>query len=150
MIEEGDCDSTLIIAALLHDSVEDTNTTIKEIESIFGKEVMILVKGMTKVPGKYKKLWGRERYYNEGFFGRLKDASKHDKRIWKLKMSDRYDNMKDYHKFQPVKKIKDFVWETEQFINFARQDGVLTPLMTKLQTQIDSYHKIIKNNISKK
>ena len=38
-----------IIAAVLHDTVEDTEASLKEIESSFGKTVSFLVDGVTKV-----------------------------------------------------------------------------------------------------
>ena len=42
-------DETMVIAALLHDVVEDTPTTIEEIEDLFGKDVAHLVSGLTKI-----------------------------------------------------------------------------------------------------
>ena len=42
-------DSATIEAALLHDVIEDCNVTEEEIEEKFGKEVMILVRGVTKI-----------------------------------------------------------------------------------------------------
>ena len=39
----GVSDSDILIAGLLHDTLEDTNTTYKEIESIFGKNVADMV-----------------------------------------------------------------------------------------------------------
>ena len=42
-------DIEMLIAALLHDTVEDTNTTIEEIRIHFGNRVAYLVKGLTDV-----------------------------------------------------------------------------------------------------
>src|SRR6185312_11386103 len=42
-------DSASIVTALLHDTVEDTLTTIEEIERLFGPEVARLVDGVTKL-----------------------------------------------------------------------------------------------------
>ena len=42
-------DETMVIAALLHDVVEDTPTTIEDIEKLFGKDVAHLVSGLTKI-----------------------------------------------------------------------------------------------------
>lgn len=41
--EGGVMDSATIVSALLHDTVEDTSTTIDEIEEIFGSEVINVV-----------------------------------------------------------------------------------------------------------
>ncbi len=45
--EGGVCDETLLTAALLHDTVEDTATTIEDIESLFGGAVAALVQELT-------------------------------------------------------------------------------------------------------
>ena len=42
-------DSASIIAGLLHDTVEDTDTTIDEVRSLFGEQVAQLVDGLTKL-----------------------------------------------------------------------------------------------------
>ena len=42
-------DKTMVIAALLHDVVEDTAYTLEDIEKRYGKDVAILVKGLTKI-----------------------------------------------------------------------------------------------------
>ena len=42
-------DESMAVAALLHDVVEDTSTTIEEIEHLFGKDVAHLVSGLTKI-----------------------------------------------------------------------------------------------------
>jgi GTP pyrophosphokinase len=41
--------ATSIAAALLHDVVEDTPTTVKDIERIFNPKVAQLVEGLTKI-----------------------------------------------------------------------------------------------------
>ena len=42
-------DSATIVTALLHDTVEDTNATIEDIEHLFGEEIAQLVDGVTKL-----------------------------------------------------------------------------------------------------
>src|SRR5919201_1355264 len=41
-------DDATIAAALLHDTIEDTETTRAEIERLFGKDIATLVEGLTK------------------------------------------------------------------------------------------------------
>ena len=41
-------DHTTLIAALLHDVVEDTSVTLPEIGDSFGSEVALIVEGLTK------------------------------------------------------------------------------------------------------
>ena len=42
-------DEVMIISALLHDVVEDTDYTIEDILEIFGKDIAFLVEGLTKI-----------------------------------------------------------------------------------------------------
>ena len=42
-------DETMVVAALLHDVVEDTSISLEEIENLFGKDVAHLVSGLTKI-----------------------------------------------------------------------------------------------------
>src|SRR3546814_14378037 len=42
-------DDSSIITALLHDVVEDTDTTLEDVEALFGKEISHLVDGVTKL-----------------------------------------------------------------------------------------------------
>ena len=49
ILSEMEMDTSTIIAALLHDTVEDTTTTIEKITELFGEEVAMLVDGITKL-----------------------------------------------------------------------------------------------------
>jgi len=49
ILAELEMDEETIIAALLHDTVEDTDVTLAEVEKLFGKEVAALVDGVTKL-----------------------------------------------------------------------------------------------------
>ena len=42
-------DSVSIIAGLLHDTVEDTDTTVEEVRELFGDQVAQIVDGLTKL-----------------------------------------------------------------------------------------------------
>ena len=48
-LAEMHLDSEAIMAAILHDTVEDTEATLDEIEERFGKEVALLVDGVSKL-----------------------------------------------------------------------------------------------------
>ena len=74
----------------MHDTVEDTDTSYEELKTEFGDRVTLLVKGMTKLS--LKKVKNSE----DGLFGPLTKASEKDVRIWKIKLSDRADNLKTY------------------------------------------------------
>ncbi len=46
---EISADAPCMAAALLHDTIEDSDATYEEIEGLFGKEVALLVNGVTKI-----------------------------------------------------------------------------------------------------
>ena len=48
--DEMDLDVTSVVCALLHDTVEDTYISLKDIEELFGKEVSKIIDGLTKIP----------------------------------------------------------------------------------------------------
>lgn len=49
ILTEISADAPCMAAALLHDTIEDSDATYEEIESLFGKEVALLVNGVTKI-----------------------------------------------------------------------------------------------------
>lgn len=53
----------LTIAAWLHDIVEDTDVTIKDVRKRFGKRVASLVNGVTNEPGANRKIRHQKTYY---------------------------------------------------------------------------------------
>ncbi|HLK98892.1 MAG TPA: HD domain-containing protein, partial [Hymenobacter sp.] len=50
-VEEIGLGTTSIVAALLHDVVEDTDTTIDDIDRAFGPKVARIIDGLTKISG---------------------------------------------------------------------------------------------------
>ncbi|PFM45763.1 hypothetical protein COJ45_18785 [Bacillus cereus] len=85
------CDVHTIIAALLHDVVEDTNYTLDNIKGVFGNDVAEIVDGLTKV----KKSPDIEKEYYEAFnIQKLLLAAGSDIRVIIIKLADRLHNMK--------------------------------------------------------
>ncbi len=83
-------DTASIVTALLHDTVEDTNVTLEEIETTFGKEISTLVDGVTKLSrleGKSENLKQAEN------FRKLLIAMSQDLRVLLVKLADRLHNM---------------------------------------------------------
>ncbi len=86
-------DLTTMQAILLHDVPEDTDTTIDEIEKIFGADVAYIVAGMEKLSKiKYR---GEER--NIGSLRKMFIAMGEDIRVIFVKLADRIHNMKTLH-----------------------------------------------------
>src|SRR3989338_691977 len=83
-------DQDSIIAGLLHDVPEDTNSSLVEIEKNFGPEVAKLVSGITKLSViKYR---GMEKYAEN--LRKMFVAMAQDIRIILIKMADRLNNLK--------------------------------------------------------
>lgn len=91
-------DATSICAGFLHDVVEDTNVTLAEIESEFGKEIATLVDGVTKL-GKIN-FTSREDAQAESF-RKMVVAMAKDIRVLMVKLCDRVDNMRTLEHMSP-------------------------------------------------
>ncbi len=84
-------DITTVAAGLLHDTVEDTFTTIEEIQQKFGPDIARLVDGLTKISK--ISLATREEQQAENFRKMLLAMAK-DIRIVLIKLADRLHNMR--------------------------------------------------------
>ena len=84
-------DVTTIIAGLLHDVPEDTGITIAEIEAKFGRDVAVLVEGVTKI-GKMAFSTKVEREAEN--FRKMVLAMAKDIRVILIKLADRLHNMR--------------------------------------------------------
>jgi (p)ppGpp synthase/HD superfamily hydrolase len=84
-------DDATIVAALLHDTIEDTETTRAEIDQIFGKDIGALVEGLTKL--KKLDLVTREAKQAENL-RKLLLAIADDVRVLLVKLADRLHNMR--------------------------------------------------------
>jgi RelA/SpoT family (p)ppGpp synthetase len=84
-------DDATIVAALLHDTIEDTEATRTEIDTIFGHEIGALVEGLTKL--KRLELVSREAKQAENL-RKLLLAIADDVRVLLVKLADRLHNMR--------------------------------------------------------
>ena len=80
-----------VIAALLHDVVEDTHASLEEIESLFGSEVARLVDGLTKVS---KITFSSREEKQAENFRKMIIAMAQDIRVVMIKLADRLHNMR--------------------------------------------------------
>lgn len=84
-------DQSTIATALLHDTVEDTETSIADIESAFGPEIAGLVDGVTKLS---QLELVSERTKQAENFRKLMLAMSNDIRVLLVKLADRLHNMR--------------------------------------------------------
>jgi RelA/SpoT family (p)ppGpp synthetase len=84
-------DDATIVAALLHDTIEDTDATRAEIDRLFGKDIGTLVEGLTKL--KKLDLVTREAKQAENL-RKLLLAIADDIRVLLVKLADRLHNMR--------------------------------------------------------
>ena len=96
-----DCAS--IIAGLLHDTVEDTDTTVEEIQQLFGKQVAAIVDGVTKLAMIEQKSGSSKQAEN---FRKLLLAMSDDIRVLLIKLADRLHNMRTLHFCKPEKRAR--------------------------------------------
>ena len=91
ILAELKLDATSIAAALLHDVVEDTDTSLDDIKKEFGKEVAELIDGLTKLSQIEFK--SEEEQQAENLRKMILAMSK-DIRVIFIKLADRLDNMR--------------------------------------------------------
>ena len=99
-LSELHLDPMTIAAALLHDTLEDTEVTYKQIEADFGEEIAMLVDGVTKIGG--LKLQSREAQQAENFRKMFLSMAK-DIRVILIKFADRLHNMETLQYLDPKK-----------------------------------------------
>ncbi len=101
-------DDATIIAALLHDTIEDTGATRAEIERLFGEQIAQLVEGLTKI--KKLDLVSKQAKQAENL-RKLLLAIADDVRVLLVKLADRLHNMRTL-KYVPQEKRDRVAQET--------------------------------------
>ncbi|HEU5269130.1 MAG TPA: bifunctional (p)ppGpp synthetase/guanosine-3',5'-bis(diphosphate) 3'-pyrophosphohydrolase, partial [Jatrophihabitans sp.] len=98
ILAELGMDTTTLVAALLHDTVEDTGLTTEEVAGHFGSEVAHLVEGVTKLDKvKYGEAAEAET------IRKMIVAMSRDPRVLVIKLADRLHNMRTLRFLPPAK-----------------------------------------------
>ncbi|XP_011184209.1 guanosine-3',5'-bis(diphosphate) 3'-pyrophosphohydrolase MESH1 [Zeugodacus cucurbitae] len=92
-VEGGISDETVLIAALLHDTVEDTDVTFEDIETHFGEEICGIVREVTDD----KTLEKQERKRLQ-----IEHAATSSKKAKLVKLADKLDNLRDLGRKAPI------------------------------------------------
>ncbi|MHA2331964.1 MAG: HD domain-containing protein [Candidatus Hodarchaeales archaeon] len=123
-----DFDDEVIIAGLLHDVLEDTKTTTRELEDIFGSEVALLVLGCTKNPDKGNPV------------EILRRTAESDYRVILIKLADRNDNLQDDITRMKVRTIRNYVNQTPLILELAREYEIIF-LVEEIHSKIEELKK---------
>ncbi|MHB8846572.1 MAG: RelA/SpoT family protein [Nitrospirota bacterium] len=108
ILSELKLDPATVAAGILHDTIEDTTSTLEEVRSHFGDEVAKLVDGMTKLSR--MELQSREEREAQNF-RKMIVAMSNDIRVILIKLADRLHNMRTLS-FLPPEKQKRTAQET--------------------------------------
>lgn len=94
LVEWG-MDIDTVLAGVLHDTVEDTDATLEQIETLFGRDVAFLVDGVTKVSQARAGMRNLESYLpqTKDNLTKLLIAVGQDVRVLIIKLADRLHNM---------------------------------------------------------
>ena len=104
ILADWKADRNTICAAILHDIVEDTNVTLKEIENLFGETVASLVDGVTKLTSMN---FSSKLDNKNANMRKIITSFRKDVRIILIKLADRLHNMRTLEYKDPKKrKIK--------------------------------------------
>ena len=100
--EEIGLGTTSIIAALIHDVVEDTDIELADVERMFGKKIAKIVDGLTKVSGVFE--YGTSQQAEN--FRKMLFTLSEDVRVILIKLADRLHNMRTLESMPRNKQLK--------------------------------------------
>ncbi|WP_319466274.1 bifunctional (p)ppGpp synthetase/guanosine-3',5'-bis(diphosphate) 3'-pyrophosphohydrolase [uncultured Pseudodesulfovibrio sp.] len=100
LLADMQLDEATVAAGLLHDTVEDTDTTVDEIEDLFGSDVADIVDGVTKISRMDFESKAVQQAEN---IRKLILAMAEDIRVLMVKLADRLHNMRTLEFMKPVK-----------------------------------------------
>ena len=115
-------DTTTIVAALLHDTIEDGGATNQDIIKGFGRNVYFLVNGVTKITGLRLK-GSREAEFTENLRKMLLVMAK-DLRVVLLKLADRLHNMQTLYALSYEKRLANSRETLEIYAPLAERLGM--------------------------
>ena len=101
-VEEIGLGTTSIIAALLHDVVEDTDMELEDIEREFGVKVAQIIDGLTKIAGVFD--YGSSQQAEN--FRKMLLTLSDDVRVILIKLADRLNNMRTLDSMPRHKQLK--------------------------------------------
>ncbi len=101
-VEEIGLGTTSIVAALMHDVVEDTEMELIDIEKLFGKKITKIIDGLTKIRGVFE--YGTSQQAEN--FRKMLFTLSEDVRVILIKLADRLHNMRTLDSMPRNKQLK--------------------------------------------
>jgi GTP diphosphokinase / guanosine-3',5'-bis(diphosphate) 3'-diphosphatase len=123
VIEEIGLSATSIMAALLHDVVEDTDYTLEDISNLFGEKVASIVDGLTKLTEEFTPQHDSKQANN---FRKMLMTLSDDVRVILIKLADRLHNMRTLDSMAPNKQLKIAAETLYIFAPLAHRLGLYT------------------------
>ena len=114
-------DTNTVAAALMHDTLEDTEASAEEIKKRFGEDILKLVEGVTKL-GKFEFASKEDRQAEN--FRKMFLAMADDVRVIMLKLADRLHNMQTLDYMAPEKQLRISSETLEIFAPLANRMGM--------------------------
>ncbi|MBE0425404.1 MAG: bifunctional (p)ppGpp synthetase/guanosine-3',5'-bis(diphosphate) 3'-pyrophosphohydrolase [Nitrospirae bacterium] len=114
-------DVSTIVAGLLHDTIEDTSTTINDIKDSFGEEIAFLVEALTKLS---KMQFTTKEDAQAENFRKMLLAMSEDIRVILIKFADRLHNMKTLRHLPESKKQRIASETIEIYAPLANRLGI--------------------------
>ncbi|WP_432736148.1 HD domain-containing protein [Maridesulfovibrio sp. FT414] len=127
--EEFHYSDLAVQCALLHDTVEDTETSLEEIQAIFGDDVAAGVSALTKSKDFPDK--------RSGMLDSLKRIKQCPREVWIVKLADRVVNLQPPPHYWTVEKIAAYRAEAELILNELGDASEV--LGKRLRGKIDGY-----------
>lgn len=112
-------DTDTIIAAILHDTIEDTEVSKQQITDLFNATIADLVDGVTKL-----KISDNKAINKAATFRKILTATLKDPRVIIIKLADRMHNMSTMTAVRPAKRISTSEETLEFYLPFARVMGL--------------------------
>jgi len=114
-------DHITIIGGMLHDTIEDTDTTLDEIKKEFGKDVASLVNGVSKLGGIS---FSSRKAKQAGNFMKMLISVAKDLRVIIIKFADRLHNMSTIKHLSRIKQHRIAIETRDVYVPLAHRLGM--------------------------
>jgi guanosine-3',5'-bis(diphosphate) 3'-pyrophosphohydrolase len=114
----GVTEESMLIAAVLHDTLEECDVAASEISARFGEDVSSLVRELTRTEPSQKET----SHLSKGEIWRLRadmllaEVTQMSPRAKTIKLADRFSNLEEATRVKLGKKLERYIWQTERLL----------------------------------